>query len=55
MTIVEGVAGNDKNIVESIDKIKKSTASYTLNETGLGVMEISPSTACYRHLSTSRG
>lgn len=31
ISIVEGVAGNDKDIVESIDLIEDFTASYTIN------------------------
>jgi hypothetical protein len=52
---VEGVAGNDQDIVESIDKIEDFTASYTAFETGFGVLEASPSKIVYRHLSTKRG
>lgn len=40
ISIVEGVAGNDKDIVESIDKIEDFTAAYTINETGFGVLSI---------------
>lgn len=38
ITIVEGVAGNDKDIVESIDTIETFTAAYTINETGFGIL-----------------
>lgn len=31
LSIVEGVAGNDKSIVESIDKILDETAAWTIN------------------------
>lgn len=31
ISIVEGVAGNDKDIVESIDTIEDFTAAYTVN------------------------
>lgn len=31
ITIIEGVAGNDKDIVENIDKIEDFTASYTIS------------------------
>jgi hypothetical protein len=55
ISIVEGVAGNDKDIVESIDKIEDFTASYTINETGFGVLEIDESAVNYVHYSTARG
>ena len=38
ISIVEGVAGNDRDIVETIDKIESFTASHTINETGFGVL-----------------
>lgn len=55
ISIVEGVAGNDRDIVESIDTIKAFTASHTIGETGFGVLEVSQTTVVYRHLSTVRG
>lgn len=40
ITIVEGVAGNDKDIVEKIDTIEGFTAAYTVNETGFAVLKV---------------
>ena len=55
MSIVEGVAGNDRDIVEELTSIKKHTAAYTVNDTGFGILQVSMSTARYRHLSTKKG
>ena len=55
VSIVEGVAGNDKEIVESIDTIEDFTAAYTVSETGFGILEVSHDSVQYRHLSTKRG
>jgi hypothetical protein len=55
ISIVEGVAGNDKDIVESIKKIKDFTAAYTVNETGFGILESTVDNVVYRHLSTKQG
>lgn len=55
VSIVEGVAGNDKDIVESIDKIEDFTAAYTVNETGFGVLTVDSSEVVYNHYSTKRG
>jgi hypothetical protein len=49
------VAGNDKDIVEAIDTIEDFTASYTINETGFGVLEIDEKGVKYVHYSTARG
>lgn len=55
VSIVEGVAGNDKDIVESIDTIEDFTAAYTINETGFGVLQIDQAAVNYIHYSTARG
>jgi hypothetical protein len=55
ISIVEGVAGNDEGIVEEIDVIKPITASYTVNETGLGLLEVDSARVKYSHYSTKRG
>lgn len=55
ISIVEGVAGNDKDIVENIETIESFTASYTINETGFGIMSVDDKTVTYTHYSTSRG
>ena len=41
--------------MESLDSIKKYTAAYTVNDTGFGILQVSMSTARYRHLSTKKG
>ncbi len=38
VSIVAGVAGNDRDIVESIATIEDFTAAYTVNETGFGLL-----------------
>jgi hypothetical protein len=55
VSLVEGVAGNDEGIVESIDELKDITVSYTVNETGFGMLEIDTEKAKYSHFSTKRG
>jgi hypothetical protein len=55
ISIVEGVAGNDRDIVEKIDVIESFTASYTVNQTGFGIMSVDKKTVTYTHYSTSRG
>lgn len=55
VSIVEGVAGNDEGIVESMDELKDITVSYTVNETGFGLLEIDSERAKYTHYSTKRG
>lgn len=55
VSIVEGVAGNDKDIVESIDKIEDFTAAYTVNETGFGILSVDSFEVVYSHYSTKRG
>lgn len=55
ISIIEGVGGNDKDMVDSLDKIETFTASYTVGETGFGIMDVSPSAITYRHFSTKRG
>lgn len=49
------MAGNDEGIVESIDEVKDITASYTVNETGLGLLEVDVKIVKYTHFSTKRG
>lgn len=49
------MAGNDKDIVESIDTVESFTASYTVNETGFGVFSIDQNAVNYVHYSTKRG
>jgi hypothetical protein len=55
LCILEGVAGNDKDIVEKLDTIEAFTAAYTVNETGIGILEVSSNNVRYRHISTARG
>jgi hypothetical protein len=55
ISIMEGVAGNDEGIVESIDELKDIIFSYTVNETELGLLEIDSAKAKYTHYSTKRG
>jgi hypothetical protein len=52
LSIVEGVAGNDKDIVESYVKISNYTASYTANQTGFGVLSATQGKVKYIHYST---
>lgn len=56
VSIVEGVAGNEKDIVEEKYKYKTFTAKGTVNETGYGIMTVFNTTHLeYKHYSTKDG
>lgn len=55
ISFIEGVAGNDESMVEEIEVVKPITASYTVNETGFGLLDIDETQASYSHFSTKRG
>lgn len=56
VTVVEGVAGNDKDIVEETYPLKSFTAAVTHNETGFGMLVVHNSTHLeYQHFSTKGG
>jgi hypothetical protein len=48
MSVVERVAGNDNKIVEEIEVIEDFTVSYTVDETGFGILETSKDKTVYR-------
>jgi hypothetical protein len=39
-SIVEGIAGNDKSIVDEYLKIENFTAGLSYNKTGFGIMKV---------------
>jgi hypothetical protein len=49
------VAGNDKDIITSMDEQKDYTARYTVNETGFAVIESNMHHVTYSHFSTKQG
>lgn len=55
MSVVEGVAGNQVSIAESMPQKMDYTAKYTVGETGFGVIKASKSQVSYSHFSTDRG
>lgn len=55
VSIVEGIAGNDNYIIEAIDVIEPFIASYTLNETGFGILSVDTNAVLYRHISSKQG
>jgi hypothetical protein len=38
ISVVEGVGGNDKDIIDKMEEQKEFTARYTINETGFAVI-----------------
>lgn len=42
-------------MIEEIEVIKPITASYTVNETGFGLLDIDETQTTYSHFSTKRG
>jgi hypothetical protein len=55
LSVVEGVAGNDKDILIVMDEQKDYTAKYTVNETGFAVIESNEHHVAYSHYSTKQG
>lgn len=55
VSIVEGVAGNQVSITESMPQRMDYTARYTVGETGFGVIKASKSQVSYSHFSTDQG
>jgi hypothetical protein len=56
VSIVEGVAGNEKDIVETAYPLKSYTAKATFNETGFGILTVWNQTHLqYQHFSTKGG
>lgn len=51
-TIVEGTAGNDRNLVESYEGIQKFTAKAEFNKTGFGVLESKYGYFKYKHYNS---
>jgi hypothetical protein len=49
VSIIEGIAGNDIDIVESYDHIKDFTAQVAYGKTGVGLLEVGKEGLRYRH------
>ncbi len=52
VTIIEGIAGNSKSIIEKYDNLKYYTAAVSFNKTGFGLMKINQTYLKYLHYST---
>lgn len=50
---MEGIAGNDKSIVESYGKLSNFTAAVSYNQTGYGVMGVGPKMMTYDHFKAT--
>ena len=56
VSIIEGVAGSDTSLITSMPELNDYTASYTLNETGFGILTTNAnSQVVYTHYSTRQG
>ena len=55
VSIIEGVAGNDRSIFTVMPETKEYTARYTVNETGFAVLEATREYVTYSHFSTKQG
>jgi hypothetical protein len=55
ISVVEGVGGNDNDIVTEMLQKQGYTAKYTVNETGFGVIESTQHQVTYSHFSTKQG
>lgn len=53
VSVVEGIAGNDKSIVETYGKLSNFTAALSYNQTGYGIMEIGTKTLTYDHFKST--
>ena len=51
LSIMEGIAGNDKNIVETKDKVQPATAFSSYNITGYGMLTFEGSSFSYEHFT----
>ena len=49
LSVLEGIAGNDKNIVEEYDSVKPCTANLSFNQTGYGILTIDSRHFTYKH------
>lgn len=55
ISVVEGVAGNDRSIFTVMPEKKEFTARYTVNETGFAVLQSTNEYVSYSHFSTKQG
>ncbi len=56
MSIVEGVAGSNTDLVTTMQNKYNYTAVYTVNETGFGMLTVNTNNQIqYSHYSTLRG
>ena len=56
MSIVEGVAGSNTDMILEMPVIYDFTASYTANETGFGILTANSNNEIkYQHYSTKSG
>lgn len=51
ISVVEGIAGNDKSIVDKYDKVHNYTAALSYNQTGYGLASIGNKELKYEHFS----
>lgn len=55
ISVVEGVAGSNTTLIPELEALNNYTASYTVNETGYGVLTTNSSQVGYAHYSTVQG
>ena len=53
ISVVEGIAGNDKSIVETYGKLSNFTAALSYNVTGYGIMNVNEKTLTYDHYKST--
>lgn len=53
VSVVEGIAGNDKSIVESYGKLSNFTAALSYNVTGYGIMNVNSRQLTYDHYKST--
>lgn len=54
ISIVEGIAGNDKSIVETYGKLSNFTAALSYNVTGYGIMNVNEKLLTYDHYKATQ-
>lgn len=50
MSIVEGIAGNDREIIAAYPPDEPFTAAHVINNTGFGIMKLKPDSLTYDHV-----
>ena len=53
VSVVEGAAGNDINLVESYTSLQNFTAAVSYNITGYGVLSVGQGKSSYSHYTSN--